>query len=75
MKVIDFLIYYYEKKPKDNINVVIEKYIGDGEFDNSNLKIVRMLGLMKDSIFDDDIGSLDKSRFKDGRFTRMYQER
>lgn len=73
-KVIDFLICYYEKEPKNNIDIVIEKYMGEGEFSNSNKKIARMIGLMKDSIFDDEIGSLDKSRFKDGRFTRIYQE-
>lgn len=74
LKVIDYLIYYYMKNPKNNVNIVIEKYIGDGEFNNSSQKIASMLVLMKDSIFDDEIGSLDKSRFKDGCFTRIYQE-
>ena len=52
----------------------IEKYMGIGEFDNTNQKIVHMLIAMKESLFDKEIGSLYKEEFGDGYFVRKYQE-
>ncbi|WP_099188340.1 hypothetical protein [Tepidibacter mesophilus] len=74
MEVMDYLIRHYNTLPKEQINVVIEKYIGVGEFDNSNFKVVHMLEKMKDSLLDNAIGSLDKSEFIDDHFIRKYQE-
>jgi hypothetical protein len=74
IEVIDYLVLYYKNTPKEQVNVIIEKYIGEGEFDNSNSKIVLMLEKMKESLFDNEIGSLDKSEFIDGHFVRKYQE-
>ena len=74
MELIDYLIVYYRSKPKEMENIVIEKYLGIGDFDNSNLKIVHMLEKMKESLFDNTIGSLNKNKFTGGHFIRKYQE-
>ncbi|KIL07344.1 hypothetical protein SR42_14265 [Clostridium botulinum] len=74
MEMIDYLIDYYNNVPSNDINIVIEKYIGVGKFDNSNLKISNMLKKMKESLFDNEIGNLNKSEFKGGKFIRKYQE-
>ncbi|QNO17865.1 hypothetical protein [Caproicibacterium amylolyticum] len=74
IKVMDILIEYYRDKPQEQIEYIIEKYIGEGKIDNSNFKISRMLTKMKDSLFDNEIGSLDKSTFTNGCFVRKYQE-
>lgn len=74
IEVIDYLIEYYKSIRREQINVVIEKYIGVGDLNNSNLKIANMLEKMKESLFDNEIGSLDKSEFNDNHFVRRYQE-
>lgn len=74
IEVMDYLIEYYKSIPREQINIVIEKYIGVGDLDNSNLKIANMLERMKDSLFDNEIGSLYKSEFIDNHFVRRYQE-
>lgn len=72
---IEFLSDYYDNKSEDNIHKVLEKYIGNGTYDNVNSGIVDLLNLLKDSLFDE-IGSLHKEY--DGvikKFNRKYQER
>lgn len=72
IKLIEFLTSYYEHRPKEKIRLIVEKYIGDGEYDKENEKIIQMLSQMKGSLFDNEIGSLDKSQMKDNSFIRKY---
>lgn len=72
LKLIEFLTVFYENRPKEQIRIIVEKYLGDGEYDKENEKIIEMLIQMKDSLFDNEIGSLDKSQIKDGFFIRKY---
>lgn len=74
IKVMKFLIEYYEDKPQEQVDYVLEKYIGEEEIDNSNLKVSRMLKKMKESLFDNEIGSLDKNIYVNDHFDRKYQE-
>ncbi len=74
IKVMDFLIGYYKNKPPEKEDLALEKYIDEKRIDNSNLKISRMLDFMKQSLFDNEIGSLDKSTYVNGQFDRKYQE-
>lgn len=73
IEVIDYLIDYYSISRND-INTVIEKYIGAGKYDDSNLRISNMLIKMRKSLFDKEIGNLDKNEFQDFHFNRKYQE-
>lgn len=73
-KVIVYLIDFYKKRELDLDNLILQKYISIENIDSSNMKIVRMLEEMYDSLFDYNIGSLDKSNFNDGKFKRKYQE-
>lgn len=74
IKVMNYLIDYYNNKPQQKVDYIIEKYIGGEKIVNSNLKIVHMIRKMKDSLFDNEIGNLDKNQFIDGCFIRKYQE-
>lgn len=73
IEVIEYLIDYYSM-PRNDISIVIEKYIGSGKYDNSNLRISNMLKKMRESLFDKEIGNLDKNEFQDCHFNRKYQE-
>lgn len=73
IEVIEYLIDYYSM-PRNDISIVIEKYIGAGKYDNSNLRISNMLKKMRESLFDKEIGNLDKNEFQDCHFNRKYQE-
>ncbi len=72
LELIDFLITYYSNRPKEKIRFIVEKYLGDSEYDKENKKIIEMLSQMRESLFDNEIGSLDKSQLKDGHFVRKY---
>ena len=65
-------INYYTNKTIDKKYLVIEKYLGDGKYYNTNKKIVKMLKRMRSSLFDKEIGNLDKSIFRNGKFKRKY---
>lgn len=71
IELFEYLIRYYENKPKENINSVLEKYLGTGSYDDVDNKIAKMLINMKKSLFDTEIGSLNKNII-DGRFDRCY---
>lgn len=71
-KILEFLINYYTNKTIDKKYLVIEKYLGDGKYYNTNKKIVKMLKRMRSSLFDKEIGNLDKSIFRNGKFKRKY---
>ena len=72
LKLIEHLIGYYSNKPEEKIRFVIEKYLGENSYDKENEKIVEMLNQMKESLFDSEIGSLDKNQFVEGKFIRKY---
>lgn len=73
IRLIDYLIDFYNNVEKDQVTYILEKYLGDDDYNKSNIKIVEMLRQMKKSIFDDPIGSLDKSKMIDpGHFDRKY---
>lgn len=75
LQVFDYLIKLYGEKSLNHGSESIEKYLGSKVTDISNQRIVDMLKKMKDSIFDQDIGSLNKTIIKrDGTFKRSYQE-
>ncbi|MEG1870768.1 MAG: hypothetical protein RR192_02080, partial [Peptostreptococcaceae bacterium] len=75
IQVFDYLITLYGEKSLDHGAEAIEKYLGSKVIDNSNQRIVKMLKRMKDSIFDQDIGNLNKATIRrDGTFERSYQE-
>lgn len=74
LDLIEHLIAYYSAKPQEKIRFVIEKYLGEGSFDKESTKIIEMLTLMKASLFDAEIGSLSKSDFSEGKFTRKYPD-
>jgi len=74
IQVMDFLVDYYKNLPKEKIDAVLEKYIGVEEVNNSNMRIANMLQKLKNSLFDSEIGSLNKSEFSEGHFVRKYQE-
>jgi hypothetical protein len=74
IELFNYLIDYYTIAPQDKINIILEKYLGDGSYDNVNSKIVSMLSKMNNSL-NDIIGSLDKSTInKSGYFERIYPE-
>lgn len=74
LQLFDFLIAFYNEKVPDVSAKAIEKYLGNGVTDKSNRRIVAMLNKMKQSLFDQGIGNLDKSIIKDnGTFERSYQ--
>lgn len=74
LQLFDFLIAFYKKKVPDVSAKAIEKYLGNGVTDKSNRRIVAMLKKMKQSLFDQGIGNLNKSIIKDdGTFERSYQ--
>ncbi len=73
IELADYLIERYKNKSKTNINLIIEKYVGVGEYDSSYSKVVKMLILMKESLFDSEIGSLKKGDYKSNEgFLRYY---
>ncbi|MGF7185521.1 hypothetical protein GGQ84_001612 [Desulfitispora alkaliphila] len=71
-RLFDYLIDYYEKKPQEEVNRILEKYLGDGSYDGTDKKIANMLANMKASLLDSEIGSLNKSVFEYGQFKRFY---
>lgn len=72
LKLIDFLTAYYMNRREEKLRFIIEKYLGEDDYDKENMKIVEMLGSMRESLFDSDIGSLDKSQIENGHFVRKY---
>lgn len=71
--LFDFLINYYNNYKKEKIISLIQKYLGDADYDKTNKKIIEMLDQMKKSLFDNEIGSIDKSQMKDDKhFVRKY---
>lgn len=71
--LFDYLISYYKNKPKERINIILEKYLGNGSYYNADNKIAEMLEKMKLSLLDSKIGSLNKSNVKEnGQFERFY---
>ena len=74
IKIFEYLIEYYKEKPKERVDYILEKYLGESNVNEANLKISKMLEKMKESLFDKEIGSLNKSVFANGSFIRKYQE-
>lgn len=73
--VLDFLIDYYTNKLLTKNEIVIQAYASDIEKGkNMNDIIVIMLSRMKESLNDDDLSSLNKSVFSDGKYERFYPE-
>lgn len=73
LKLIDYLIDYYSSKEKEICNIILEKYLGEASYDNMDKKVVEMLKKLKDSIFDYEIGSLNKKNIDvNGKFKRVY---
>jgi len=75
IELFDNLICFYSNKQKDKINIVLEKYLGCGLYDDIDSKIVKMLVNMKKSLYDTEIGNLNKSTIKNGKFRRFYPAR
>lgn len=75
LQAFNYLIHFYEEKELEDGAEAIEKYLGSEVTDNSNQRIAKMLKKIKDSIFDQDISSLNKTSIReDGTFKRSYQE-
>jgi hypothetical protein len=72
IEIIDYLINFYNNKPKEKLDFVIGRYIGAEHYDYENVKIAKMLNKMRSSLFDNTIGSLDKTEYVDGKFIRKY---
>ncbi|MGU8228102.1 hypothetical protein ACV3WI_03210 [Clostridium perfringens] len=75
LELFDYLIDYYDNKPREIYNVILEKYLGEGSYDNMDKKVVEMLKKLKESIFDYEIGSLNKKTIDEkGKFKRVYPD-
>lgn len=74
-KLFNYLMDYYGKNNQPYINIVLEKYLGNGSYDNTNEKMIIMLKHMESSLRDKEIGSLNKNIINnEGRFRRFYPE-
>ncbi|EOU2112670.1 hypothetical protein [Clostridium perfringens] len=75
LELFDYLIAYYDNKPREIYNVILEKYLGEDSYDNMDKKVVEMLKKLKESIFDYEIGSLNKKTIDEkGKFKRVYPD-
>lgn len=73
LELLDYLICYYDNKEKEIYNTVIEKYLGEGIYDNVDKQIANMLIKLRKSIFDHSIGDLNKTVLnKNNKFKRFY---
>ena len=69
-QVLEYLITYYKNKTRDLEDFVIGRYIGEDDYDDMSNKMIRMFEVMKESLLDQDIGSLNKKKFENGKFYR-----
>lgn len=72
MKVLDYLIEYYDKKELTRSQKLMEIYLGGSETNYSNKKISKMLTALKSALIDPELSSLDLSELIDGKFHRRY---
>lgn len=70
-EVLNYLIDYYKNKPKEINDFIVGKYIGENDYDNMSSKMVKLFEVMKESLFDKEIGSLNKTQFENGQFCRV----
>jgi hypothetical protein len=74
LEVFDYLIEHYTNKSQETVTRILEKYLGDGKYENINEKMVDMLRKMKESLNDKEIGSLYKVLDANEVYDRQYPD-
>lgn len=73
-EVFNYLIKKYDTSEIRKETRIVSLYLDEKSVENPNYKMKSMLEKMKDSLLDDEIGSVRKQKDKSGKFIRQYPE-